>query len=278
MRISITHISEYRYDSPAATVVQALRLTPAPVRGQNVEAWQITAPGFGSAARYTDGFGNEVHLVARPNDLGVLRIEASGVVETSDFGGVVGFTGEAMRSGAYLRSTVATALSPGIEALSRAVQEDTQLATLHALMQAVHDRVAYVADSTDAHTTAAAAYEAARGVCQDHAHIFIAAARALGIPARYATGYLLLDGQDGQETAPAPHAPAHHAWAEALVENVGWIGFDAANNLSPTDKYVRLGAGLDAVSAAPIRGIRRGTGRESLIVSVDVNELPPLAS
>ncbi len=269
MRIAITHVSEYRYDGPRAPTVQALRLTPAPVRGQVVESWQVAAPGHATAARYTDGFGNEVLLVAAPGDLDTVRVEAAGVVETTDLGGVAGLTTEAVARGAYLRPTAATASSPAIEVLARAELRDKRLATLHGLMQAVHDRVAYVTDSTDAHTTAAAAFEARRGVCQDHAHIFIAAARVLGIPARYATGYLLLDDH--------ADAPAHHAWAEAFVENIGWIGFDAANNLCPVDTYVRLGAGLDAVSAAPIRGIRRGSGRETLTVTVSVRALEPQA-
>lgn len=265
MRIAITHISEYSYEGPRAPTVQALRLTPAPVRGQTVESWQVIAPGHATAARYTDGFGNEVHLVAAPGDLEMIRVEAAGVVETSDLGGVAGFTTEAVTRGAYLRPTAPTASSPAIEAFARAELRDTRLATLHGLMEAVHGRVAYVTDSTDAHTTAAAAFEARRGVCQDHAHIFISAARVLGIPARYATGYLLLDDHTD--------APAHHAWGEAFVDNIGWIGFDAANNICPIDTYVRLGAGLDAVSAAPIRGIRRGSGRETLTVTVEVRAL-----
>jgi transglutaminase-like putative cysteine protease len=266
MRISISHVSEYSYDGPPAPTVQALRLMPAPVNGQIIESWQITAPGHDTAARYTDGFGNDVMLVAAPGDLAVVRVEASGVIETTDLGGIVGFTSEAVMPAAYLRATGATTLSPGIEAMARGAITETRLSTLHALMQAVHDRVSYVTDSTDAHTTAAAAFEAGEGVCQDHTHIFITAAHALDIPARYITGYLLLD----DNTA----APAHHAWAEALVEDIGWVGFDAANNVCPTDRYVRLGAGLDAASAAPIRGIRRGAGHESLVVTVQVTELP----
>ncbi|MBN8890137.1 MAG: transglutaminase family protein, partial [Rhodospirillales bacterium] len=135
---------------------------------------------------------------------------------------------------------------------------------LHALMGAVHGRVAYVVDATTQQTTAAAAFADGRGVCQDHAHIMIAAARALGMPARYVTGYLLLEGDEAEASV------AHHAWAEAWVEELGWVGFDAANCLCPTDRYVRLAVGLDAASAAPIRGVRRGTGAEHLCVDVAV--------
>ena len=265
MRIAIAHISEYRYDGPPAPTVQALRLTPSPVHGQTVLSWKIEAPGYATACSYTDGFGNRVDLVSAPGELSVVRVTAEGEVETSDTGGVVGWTGEAVAPGAFLRVSPVTALSPEIAAMAAMARQPDRLSTLHALMNAVNERVDYVTASTDAHTTAAAAFVAGRGVCQDHAHIFITAARSLGIPARYVTGYLLLEDGAG--------APAHHAWAEALVEDIGWVGFDAANCLCPTEHYVRLGAGLDAASAAPLRGVRRGAGGESLSVEVAVRQL-----
>ena len=265
MRIAITHISEYSYDGPPAPTVQALRLTPAPVHGQTLLSWKIEAPGYDTACSYTDGFGNRVDLVSAPGDLSVVRVVAEGEVETTDTGGVFGWTSETVAPGAFLRVSPVTALSPEIEELAESIQKPDRLSTLHALMEAVNERVAYVGDSTDAHTTAAAAFLDGRGVCQDHAHIFITAARSLGIPARYVTGYLLLEDGAG--------AAAHHAWAEALVEDIGWVGFDPTNNLCPTEHYVRLGAGLDAASAAPIRGVRRGAGGESLKVDVAVRAL-----
>ena len=79
------------------------------------------------------------------------------------------------------------------------------------------------------------------------------------------TGYLLLEDGSG--------APAHHAWAEARVNHIGWVGFDATNDLCPTDRYVRLGSALDAASAAPIRGVRRLAGQERLNVQVSVKEI-----
>ena len=110
----------------------------------------------------------------------------------------------------------------------------------------VRDRVDYVAGTTDAHTSAAEALADGKGVCQDHAHIFISAARTLGIPARYVTGYLVLD----ERAAPE----AHHAWAEAWVEALGWVGFDVANRICPTERYVRL-------ACRPRRRLRRADRR-----------------
>ncbi len=263
MRISVSHVSEYTYEGPQTSTVQALRLTPAPVKCQTVLSWTIDAPGFGTACSYLDGFGNHVDLVSAPADLAVVRVAAFGEVETTDTGGVAGWTDEAVAPGAFLRVSPITALSDEIEAIAASVRQANRLATLHTLMDALHERLEYDPGSSNAKTSAAAAFAAGRGVCQDHAHVFITAARSLGIPARYVTGYLVLHEQTG--------APAHHAWAEALVEDIGWVGFDTTNAQCPTDRYVRLGSGLDAASAAPIRGFRRLAGQERLSVAVTVH-------
>ena len=93
----------------------------------------------------------------------------------------------------------------------------------------------------------------------------VAAARHLGVPARYVTGYLHLDDDDA--------AVANHAWAEAHVPSLGWVGFDPANNICPTERYVRLACGLDALSASPVTGTRRGGGAERLSVDVLVRQM-----
>jgi transglutaminase-like putative cysteine protease len=265
MRISISHVSEYAYDGPAASTLQALRLHPAPLKGQTVISWTVETPGIASAATYIDGFGNRVELVAGPGDTTSVVIAAHGEVESEDTGGVAGWTGESVAPGGFLRVNPVTKATPDIVALAESARDADRLATLHDLMAAIGRHMTYLPDSTHAQTTAAAAFAAGRGVCQDYAHIFIAAARHLEIPARYVTGYLLLD--DGSA------ASAHHAWAEALVDHIGWVGFDATNDMCPTDHYVRLGSGLDAASAAPIRGVRRLLGQERLNVKVSVREI-----
>ena len=193
-----------------------------------------------------------------------LEIEAAGTVETQDSNGVVAGLANGAPPRVFLRETVQTRPDGAIHALAKSVHGKDTLATLHELLGAVRDRVEYVAGATDTHTGAAEALADGKGVCQDHAHIFIAAARTLAIPARYVTGYLMLDGQST--------ASAHHAWAEAWVEGLGWVGFDVANRVCPTHNYVRLAAGLDASYAAPIVGSRRGGETETLEVSVAVQQ------
>jgi transglutaminase-like putative cysteine protease len=120
-------------------------------------------------------------------------------------------------------------------------------------------------ESTDPTTTALQAFKLRRGVCQDYAHIFIGCARSAGIPARYVSGHLLrADGMVAQE--------AGHAWAEAYVQNLGWVGFDATNAICTTDAHVRVAIGLDYLGAAPVRGTRYGGGLETLSVAVTVDQ------
>jgi transglutaminase-like putative cysteine protease len=144
------------------------------------------------------------------------------------------------------------------------VEDGAPLERMHKLMGTVNARVAYVIGATNAHTSAAEALKDGKGVCQDHAHIFIAAARVMGFPARYVNGYFLTDTEGP--------ADAHHAWAEVFIGGLGWVGFDPANNICPTESYVRLACGLDAGSAAPIRGNRRGGSEEVLDVTVEVQQ------
>jgi transglutaminase-like putative cysteine protease len=177
---------------------------------------------------------------------------------------VVGGLAEPVPAKVYLRVTSLTAPDAAILDLARAVSGHDTIASLHALMEAIRDEVEYKAGATLTETTAAEALAARTGVCQDHAHIFVASARVLGIPARYVTGYLLTD-----EAVPAA---AHHAWAEAYVDGLGWVGFDVANMICPTDRYVRMAAALDAQYTSPIRGSRRGGDVELLEVEVRVQQ------
>jgi transglutaminase-like putative cysteine protease len=261
MLISVRHITHYAYAESVRYAIQSLRLTPAPFKSHRIVDWRLQIAGAGQPLQFRDGFGNLVHLITvGPHQN--LTIDASGTVETADSNGVVEGLADPSPPRIYLRETPQTRAEPAIRELARCVVASDRLGQLHALAAAIRNGVDYLPGLTDAKTSAAEALAAGKGVCQDHAHIFIAAARSLGIPSRYVTGYLLLED-------PAA-ATAHHAWAEAWVEGLGWVGFDIANRICPTDRYVRLAAGLDAKGAAPISGSRRGGETEKLAVSVEV--------
>lgn len=262
MRLKITHTTEYTYDEPVLYSLQRLRLTPLACPGQHVKSWNIQVDGAMVEAGFADHFGNHVHLVSTEGESHAVHIVACGKVETEDRAGVfgphIGFTPLWL----YLRDTRRTRAGKLTRELARNVSGDNELSRMHTLMGTIAELVKYVPGTTDAETTAEQALEAGTGVCQDHAHIFIAVARILELPARYVSGYLMMD--DVAEQA------ATHAWAEVHLPGLGWVGFDAANNLCPNDRYVRLATGLCYADAAPISGIRIGHSGETLSVSVVV--------
>ena len=143
------------------------------------------------------------------------------------------------------------------------MQGGASLETIHSLARRISDSLTYETKSTSVTTTARQALESGRGVCQDYAHLLIAACGVVGIPARYVSGYLLASDKLSPDEAS-------HAWAEIYIDNLGWVGFDPANHCCPDENYVRLASGLDAIRAAPIRGISRGTSHERLEVEVAV--------
>jgi transglutaminase-like putative cysteine protease len=264
MLITVRHVTRYIYVEPVSYAVQRLRLTPAPFATQRIINWRIELPACAKSLQFKDGFGNAVDLVTIQARHQELVIEAGGTLETQDASGVVEGLAKSVPPRVFLKETEQTRPDSNIRDLARSASGKNTLDKLHALAGAVRDRVDYVAGITDAHTGAAEALADGKGVCQDHAHIFIAAARTIAIPARYVTGYLVLDN--------AEPADAHHAWAEAWVDALGWVGFDVANRICPTDRYVRLAAGLDAGYAAPVVGSRRGGAEEKLEVSVAVQQ------
>ncbi len=263
MRLAVRHETHYEYDTPLGYSAQRLYLWPTDFASQKTVTWSISAPGIDQALIYTDGFGNRVHMITFGNSEGPVTILAQGVVDVTDTAGVVRGLACPAPEAVFLRQTKPTTATPALRALAeKQFARRPVLEGLHALMAEIHARVAYELGATHAHTTAAEAFAEGRGVCQDHAHVFIAAARAAGVPARYVTGYLVT-GQGASSTAA-------HAWAEALVPDLGWVGFDPANAKCPTDNYVRVAAGLDAGGVAPIRGSRRGGDAERMRVEVRV--------
>jgi transglutaminase-like putative cysteine protease len=264
MLISINHTTRYSYALPVGYAIQSLRLTPASFTGQRVIDWHVRTPDFGPALQFKDGFGNTVHLTTINTPHQEVVIEAGGTVETADCSGVVAGLPNTSPCRVFLRETAQTRPDAAIRELAASAKGQDMLDRLHTLAGFVRDRVDYEVGSTDAHTDATKALADGKGVCQDHAHIFISAARTLQVPARYVTGYLMLGEQSRSE--------AHHAWAEVWVDGLGWVGFDVANRVCPTERYVRLAVGLDANGAAPVVGSRRGGQAETLDVDVDVRE------
>jgi transglutaminase-like putative cysteine protease len=268
MRIHISHLTSYLYETPATGVIQTLRLTPRNHDGQYVARWRIDVSTDCRLDQHQDAFGNVTHAFTADGPLRELTVTVEGEVETRDTQGVVRGAVERFPPSLYLRETALTSPDAGIASFaedSRRRAGDSPLNVLHVMLERLHNDMSYDTVPTQVSTPAAEAFALKRGVCQDLTHVFIAAARSLEIPARYVGGYFHRDdGVIDQE--------AGHAWAEAFVPELGWVAFDAANGLCATDAHVRVAVGLDYLSAAPLRGTRYGGAGEVLSVKIRVDQ------
>lgn len=266
MRLKITHETHYRYDAPPASLIEVLRLTPCVSAAQSVREWAIHVSTDSTLRRFTDAFGNVNHTFSATGPVDELVITATGTVETEAGSGVVSGTREGLPLGVFLRESDLTERTPALLALAeeaRAASDGTTLDHCHHLARKVNEAVAFRAGTTDVTTAAERALERGEGVCQDLAHVFIAAARAAAIPARYISGYQFEAGRSRDDHAS-------HAWAEAYIPDLGWVGFDPTASRSPDESYVRMAVGLDYLSAAPVRGAIYGGGGEHLSVTVAI--------
>jgi len=232
MALKITHSSTYTFDTPVTYALQKVRLRPVSNPMQDVLSWDVAITGGKIEASYCDHYGNHVDLVSADVGTREMTVTASGEVETYDKGGMLGaFYGRAPLWH-FTEPTQLTQAGPAVRDLAKTIANTSNvLDGLHTLSAAILAQVDYLVGPTSASTTAEEAIAIGQGVCQDHAHIFISAARSAGIPARYVSGYLAIDGQVDQD--------ASHAWAEAHVTDLGWVGFDVSNVISPDQRYVR---------------------------------------
>ena len=266
MDLTITHRTSYRYETPVPYGLLQLRLEPSSGPGQSVENWQNSLEGGRRETAFMDQFQNKVELVSLDAGSKIVTITSQGKVATTDNSGVLGPHRGYVPLWLFRRETPLTKPGPMIEKLAGRFlgSDEDKIALLHGLSAAVLDSVKYEVGTTDVSTNAEDALVAGHGVCQDHTHVFLSAARLLGFPARYVGGHLYSEDQVEQD--------AGHAWAEAHVDGLGWVGFDIANGISPDDRYVRVATGLDYVDAAPVTGVRHGNGAENLQVVLQVQQ------
>jgi len=262
--LSVQHVTHYRFAAPVKFVVQSHRLTPSLFDGQKTLGWQVMVSDGIKGGGFRDGAGDWVQGWSARGPVGEIIISVQGQVETRDLAGLLTGHRETVPPEAYLRSTDPTRADAALAALAASCGGTETLDRAHRLSSAVSDAIAYRPGTTAADTSAAQALAQGEGVCQDQAHALIAVARHGDIPARYVSGYLMAEGASGE---------ASHAWAELWIRGLGWIGFDPANRCCPDDRYIRLGSGYDAQDAAPIRGLSRGIGAESMDVTVAVQSL-----
>jgi transglutaminase-like putative cysteine protease len=265
VRLRITHTTTFTYDTAVSEAYMEMRLTPLDAGGQRCESFRLATDPAGEARGYSDRFGNHVrHFdTLAPHDR--LVVTARSEVRTPAGYGDPETELSLLDAWDYRQSTAYTPQSVSLRAFAAAAAvPGDPLATAHAVCREVHRALAYTPGSTTVRTTADEALGAARGVCQDFAHVMIAACRALGLPARYVSGYMFAP-QRGT-------ASASHAWVDVFVPGPGWIALDPTHDAQQTDHYVRLAVGRDYSDVPPTRGVYKGAGREAMEVDVRVEE------
>jgi len=248
MLLRIDHRLDYRFEDPARFSIHYVRLWPTAEAGQTVVDWQVDTPG--RAAAFTDGYGNRVLSVSITETHDSFFVHARGIIETKDKVGVFGFALDPLPAVYWLGNGGLATYDDAIAGFAGAVKAKTKaepLALAHALMGAIHAGFSLRDDDGGPVAAARSVLDARGGAAHDLAHLFIAAARAAGLPARFASGYLHL---------PTQGRTALHEWAEVNIPALGWVGFDAVHGISPTDSYVRLAVGRDQTEAAAVVGLR----------------------
>ncbi len=253
MRLTIEHHTQYVYTTPVNYTIQQLRLTPQSGFGQHVKYWDIKVQGQMHA--FEDAFGNTTHTLVVDTPHTELSVTVVGEVETgvNDYSQL-----QPLPLTIYLRDTPLTLADAAIKDFALSFKQKP----IDDLMHALVEKVGYIAGATEVTTTAIEAFNLAQGVCQDHAHVFIACCRSLGYPARYVSGYLFT--QDGS-------LMQSHAWVDVWFDSA-WQSVDVSNACRAGETYVRLATGLDYRTASPVTGMRSGGGVEGMAASVVVNQ------
>lgn len=260
MLLNIEHHTRYIYSESVNYTIQQLRLTPQNGFGQHVKRWEIRVNG--ELHPSADAYGNSIHtlVVDVPHD--EIIVVASGEIET---GLEVISQHQALPLPIYLRDTPLTVSDSQIGTFAKQFKRPRHLQNqaLEEMMHALLERVSYIKGVTQVSTSAIEAFKLGQGVCQDHAHVFIACCRSVGLPARYVSGYLFTEDGSLMQT---------HAWADVYLEAEGWQSFDVSNGCRAGASYVRLATGLDYRTASPVSGMRSGGGVEGMASSVIVNQ------
>jgi transglutaminase-like putative cysteine protease len=264
MRIRVSHQVVHRFDPPARTVNQILRLTPLSFDSQYVLRWRVDIDADGARRETEDAHGNAVTSYSHYGPIEQVTILASGEVETSNGAGVVRGAAERLPPEMYLRDSPLAQVNGALRAFAAEATQGAadSLDSMHRLMAALHEVLPHHPDEKDAASSAIEAFALRRGRARDFAHIFIACARWRGIPARFVAGYRV-----GDESGQA----GSHEWAEAHIPELGWVAFDASAPVCPDDRYIRVAIGFDGQDGAMTRSAHSG-GEEKVEAAIRVEQ------
>lgn len=256
MKLMINHQTYYQYTEPAKNSIQYIKMMPQSNRHQQVKHWNISIPG--ETVCHKDVFDNMWMTSTQRFEYLDLMIMAQGVVEI-DVNSRYGIDSK-LDPIHFLQTTTFTHCTAEMLQFAFQYVPQVNLQNLKALSAAILEKMPYIPASTTVLYTASESFAAAQGVCQDHSHVFIAMVKALGVPARYVSGYLFVNDQ--------VHL-ASHAWAEAFIQGQ-WYCFDCSNQIFQPSSHIYIAIGRDYWDVAPVRGVRSQGGIESMHSIVQV--------
>lgn len=288
MRVAITHTTRLDYNAAVVEGVMDTRLGPLSDRDQRWERFELRVRPLAAVRQYTDGFNNIAHLItiAKPHEY--VEVVTQGEVQTylADPFAPPAYAPRPLSPleiADYLASSPLIQRQPALDEIAAAYRprapEDT-FEAVQGLMQSIYSTFTYRQNVTSVATTVPEVIQGRSGVCQDFAHVLIGLCRALEIPARYVSGYLVVGSQtqsqrlgtmaqsQTQRQGPERGAGASHAWVEAFTPTHGWRGFDPTNNLVASENHIKMAIGRDYSDVPPTRGTYRGLAAERLTVEV----------
>jgi transglutaminase-like putative cysteine protease len=280
--LEVQHETRLEYSQAVAEWVSEFRLEPSSDDDQTCHSFHLKVSQPSSLFRFQDGFGNRVHHfnLRAPNQ--EVRVLAASLVEThprpralsgSSSSYPLSFEAAQLDTADFLqlRGPVrqTTRLNPVLSSLRPADGTPLQRLLL-AVTEYIHGYFEYAPAVTSVSSPVDDVLQHGKGVCQDFAHLMIAVLRSFSVPARYVSGYIHRPNKESQS----------HAWCEAWLPDLGWIGFDPTNNCQVNDHFIKVAIGRDFTDVPPNKGIFRGTGAQSIEVRVQTRELerlPPLS-
>lgn len=287
MRYKVTHRTSYLYPQPVSLCQNVVRLRPREMPRQTCGNFRVEIkPEASVRSDRLDFFGNSVTYFAVQESHTRLDIVSRSDVETHPT--------EAMPSRVNVAwENVPSMLAANSDDASRKASEfifdsphiprSSEVAdyarscftprrslfdATMALTTQVFKTFLFDKTATSIGTPVSDVLQTRRGVCQDFAHLQIAALRSLGLPARYVSGYIQTTPPTGQQRLVG--ADASHAWVSVYFPDVGWIDFDPTNGVLVSDRHITIAWGRDYDDISPVRGIVLGGRKHSLQVSVDM--------
>jgi transglutaminase-like putative cysteine protease len=293
---SVRHLTKFLYDSPVSESVMETRMHPRSDSNQRCLSFSLSVSPRCRVFSYRDHLGNQVQHFNIPGHHSQLVIIAESLVEQQSLAFVPHFLSPAawgeldslISEGDYWEMLLPSEFATQSAALQRLAvhldvrRRDDPLMLVREINARLYEYFSYVPRSTRVDSPIDEAINTREGVCQDFAHTMIALVRSLGIPCRYVSGYLYqrahnMRRSDGSETQDRSLPDATHAWVEAFLPHLGWVGFDPTNNLLAHDRHIRTAIGRDYADVPPTHGLYRGRTASELSVAVQVDEFdePP---